>query len=126
METPPKRILIVEDDESILKILVSKLNTTGLIAISAEDGQQGLEKALSEKPDLILLDILLPVMDGIDMLKELRKDPWGKNVPVIVMTNLTRDDQLAQAFENGVSDYLVKATWRLEDVVDKIKNTLDI
>jgi CheY-like chemotaxis protein len=125
MDQAPKKILAVEDDQFIRKMLVDKTNKEGYIGIGAEDGQKGLETALKEHPDLIILDILMPVMDGIEMLKKLREDEWGKGAKVIVMTNLTRDDKLAEAYDYGVSDYLVKANWDLDDVVEKMKSVLD-
>lgn len=124
MEPVAHKILIVEDEEAIARFLVDKLNREGYVALHADDGKKGLIMAEKEHPDLILLDILMPVMDGIEMLQELRKDAWGKTAKVIIMTNLTRDDKLAEAYKSGVSDYLVKANWDLDDVVEKIKYTL--
>ncbi len=124
MNTPFK-ILVVEDDEFVGKMLVDKLNRDGFIGLVANDGQKGLALAIAEKPDLIILDILLPVMDGIEVLQNLRQDEWGKTAKVIVMTNLTRDDKLGEAYKYGVTDYMVKANWDLDDVIEKIKSILE-
>ncbi len=124
MESLAKKILIVEDDSAIGKILFNRLTSEGYIAILETNGREGLETAVKEKPSLIILDIVMPIMDGITMLKELRKDPWGKNAKVLIMTNLTNDEKLQEAFQNGVFEYLVKANWELGNVVDKIKNML--
>lgn len=125
MDGNPKKVLVVEDNEFNAKMLVDKLNASGFVGISAEDGEKGLAAALKEKPDLIILDILMPVMDGIEVLQKLREDPWGKDVKVVVITNLTRDDKLGEAYKYGVSDYLVKANWDMDDVIEKVKSTLE-
>lgn len=125
MDTLAKKILIVEDDHAIGKILLSRLNAEGFITILETNGKEGLETSLKEHPDLIILDLVMPIMDGISMLKELRQDEgWGKNAKVLIMTNLTNDEKLQEAFQNGVFEYLVKANWELGIVVDKIKHML--
>lgn len=125
MNNDTQKVLVVEDDKTINKLLVEKLNSRGYITLSARDGQTGIDMALKERPDLILLDILLPTKDGIEVLEELRQDEWGKVARVIVMTNLTQDDKFADVYKHGVSDYLVKTNWDLNDVVEKIQNTLE-
>jgi len=120
-----KKILIVEDDRSLLKILTEKFANEGYDISEAVNGEEGLEKALSLKPDLILLDILMPVMDGMTMLRELRKHEAGKNIPVMVLTNLSDPQKALEATEVQVFDYLVKSDWKLEDVVDKVQKKLE-
>jgi len=93
--------------------------------IEAKDGRAGLDLALKEHPDLILLDILMPKMDGVQVMKKLREDSWGKNVPVILLTKLDLDDQkLREIVQYGAAYYLVKRDWSLEDVVKKVKEVL--
>ncbi len=121
----PKKILIVEDEQALGKILVDKLNNQGYVTFYEENGQNGLTMALSEHPDLIILDLMMPVMDGIEMLKNLRQDNWGKNAKVIIMTNITHDQKMEDAIKYGVYEYLVKSNWDLDDVIEKIKNNLD-
>ncbi len=75
---PPKKILVVEDDGSVLSILTNALGKQGFVMLGARDGEEGLQTAFKERPDLILLDIIMPKMDGIDMLKRLRQDSGGK------------------------------------------------
>ena len=118
------KILIVEDDLDLLGVLTKKFTMEKFEVSQASDGKIGLEQALRHHPDLILLDILMPVMDGITMLGELRKDSWGKTVPVILLTNLSDEKQVAQAMKHGAYDYLVKADWNLDDVVKKVKSKL--
>ena len=124
MQSLAKKILIIEDDTAIGKILANRLNAEGFISFVETNGQEGLEATLREKPDLVILDLVLPVMDGITVLNELRKDEWGKNAKVLIMTNLTDDTKLEEAYAGGVFEYLVKANWDLGSVVDKIKHML--
>ena len=119
-----KKILVVEDDEAISKALQTKLVNEGYEVIVATDGAEGVELALSEKPDLILLDVILPVMDGITVLDKLRADRWGKTVPVIILSNLGKADAIEESKERGVNHYLVKTDWKLADVIQKVKDEL--
>ena len=121
-----KKILIVEDDISSLEILVDKFTREAFNVLQAKNGIEGLEVALKEHPDLILLDIIMPKMDGISMIKELQEDEWGKDVPIIILTNLSDGEKVAEAIERGVQDFLVKSDWNLNDVVKKVKERLRI
>lgn len=125
MENQKKLILIVEDEQPLSKALGIKLALEGFRINSAANGKAGLEIALREKPDLILLDIAMPVMDGISMLQELRKDSWGSNANVIVLTNLGSDTtKIAAAMEKDVTEYFIKSDISLEQIADKIKDKL--
>ncbi len=119
-----KKVLIVDDEKVLLDLLSSKIKQSGFDAIEACDGNEGLRRALGEHPDLILLDIIMPKMDGITLLKKLREDPWGKNVPVIVLSNLNTAESVEKSLENGVYDYLVKVDYSLDDLVDIVKKRL--
>ena len=118
-----KVILIIEDERSERQALVDKLERAGFATLEAEDGMQGLEVALKEHPDLILLDIVMPVMDGLKMLSILRKDSWGKNVHVIVLTNLTDIERASGPVGKSVHEYLVKSDWKIADVLKKVEDT---
>lgn len=118
-----KKILIIEDEPVLSATLADNLSHEGFRTVQAMDGEEGLALALSEKPDLILLDILLPKMDGLTMLNKLRQDEWGRDVPVIILSNLSEPSSVAAAIET-VNEYLVKVDWKLEDVVKKIKDKL--
>jgi len=85
------------------------------------DGEEGLFSALNARPDLILLDILLPKIDGLTLLKTLRKDEWGKNVPVIILSNLSEPSNVAAAIDADVHEYLVKTDWKIADVIKRIR-----
>ena len=117
-------LLIVEDEISLCKVLRDKLTREGFSVLEAKDGKEGLETALVQHPDLILLDIIMPVMDGMTMLTELRKDEWGKNAKVIFLTNLSEAEKIAESHTKGVYDYLVKSDWKLSDVVKKVRERL--
>jgi len=119
-----KKVLIVEDEPSVSRILIDELVREGFWVFEARNGEEGLGIALIEHPDLILLDILMPKKDGLRMLNELRKDSWGKNVPVIILSNLSDPPRVSEALKNGVCDFLVKSECRLESVLDKIKSKL--
>jgi DNA-binding response OmpR family regulator len=119
-----KKVLIVEDESSLRNALYDKLTKEGFLALQAENGQKGLEVALEKHPDVILLDIVMPVMDGITMLGELRNDAWGKNAKVIVLTNLSGSERVAEAIALGAEDYLVKSDWKLEAIAGKIRQVL--
>lgn len=120
-----KKILIIEDEKPLRSALHDKLSREGFsVILEAQNGKDGLEIALREHPDMILLDIVMPVMDGMTMLRELRKDAWGKDVKVIILTNLSDNEKVGEAVSGGAYDYLVKTDWRLEDVISKIRERL--
>jgi DNA-binding response OmpR family regulator len=121
-----KTILVVEDDLTLQRALSDKLTKEGFLISGAKNGQEGLDMAKAGHPDLILLDIVMPVMDGMTMLGELRKDDWGKGAEVIILTNLFDQKKVADAIALGSFDYLVKTDWSMADVVRIIKGKLDI
>ena len=126
-EDKKTKILIVEDEEVICKAYADELRDEGFAILIAKNGQAGLELALREKPDLILLDILMPIMDGLTMMDTLRqKDLYGKNVPIILLTNLSAsEEKIMQAItKNEPAYYLVKSDWNLSAVMEKIKERL--
>jgi DNA-binding response OmpR family regulator len=119
-----KILLIVEDDLSLSKALVGKFSTENFGILEAKNGEDGLKIALDKKPDLILLDVVMPRMDGISMLKELRQDAWGKNVPVIILSNLSDVQNNPEISQEHIADYIIKTDWSLEDIVKKVKDIL--
>ena len=125
--TNNQKVLVVEDDPPILRALVDKLTREGFQVFQGKNGEEGLSLALAERPDIILLDILMPVMDGSTMLTKLRKESeWGKKVPVILLTNLsTAEIKVVKAVvEADPAYYLVKSNWSMADVINKVKETL--
>lgn len=121
-----KKILIIDDETDLLQVLTDTLTSEGFSVLGAKNGEEGLALALKEHPDLILLDIIMPVMDGMTMLYELRKDPWGNSVPVILLTNLSDAERVAEALRLRVYDFLVKSDWKLKDLVTKIKEKFSL
>jgi CheY-like chemotaxis protein len=122
--TAKNSILIIDDEPALLSALVDKFTRAGFLVTSAVNGQAGLQAALQHKPDMILLDIIMPVMDGITMLAKLRKDPWGRQVKVILLTNLSDPGIIAESVTKTVSGYLVKSDWKLEDLVKQVTRKL--
>jgi DNA-binding response OmpR family regulator len=120
-----KKILVIEDEATLQKALNDVLNQEGYDVSSALDGAKGLELAGEENPDLILLDIILPKMDGFEVLKKLKKDENTSNIPVIILTNLSDINDIQKALDLGATTYLVKADFHLEDVLKKIKETIN-
>ncbi len=119
-----KKILIVEDERDIRQTLVDKFTDEGFDVFNAENGKKGLELALKEHPDLILLDIIMPVMDGITMAEKMREDKWGKNVSIIMLTNLSDVEKVSKVLESGVYEYLIKSDWKIADLVKRVKEKL--
>ncbi|MBI3952424.1 MAG: response regulator [Candidatus Doudnabacteria bacterium] len=119
------KILVVEDEEILLTALTEELKQSGFEVVGAKDGVEGVEKAASEKPELILLDLVMPRLDGIGALKEIKAKPETKDIPVVILTNLSDYDKISDALSLGAMDYLVKANYRLEDLVNKIKTVIE-
>jgi len=121
-----KKILVVEDELAYLKLLNSQLTEKGYTVIEAINGKIGLEKAKKENPDLILLDIRMPVMDGMAMLDLLRKEETGKKTKVIMLTNLEADDKiLRDVLKDQPTYYFVKSNIQFNDLLEKIKELLE-
>ena len=117
-----KIILVVEDEPTYQRTLAEKLSHEGFTVISAKDGKEGLLLALERHPDLILLDLQMPKMGGIEMAKRLRMDEWGKNAKVIILSNYSDVNKTEQALENEIFNYFVKADIKLGDLVQKVKD----
>ena len=120
-----KRILFIEDEAALQKTFGDILKSEGFEVISALDGETGLNLVEKENPDLVLLDLILPKIHGLDVLKEIKQNENTKNIPVIVLTNIESIDKIDKALELGATTYLVKSDYSLEDVVAKIKKALE-
>ena len=123
-QTDKKKILVADDDENLRLVLVDKLNIVGFDAVGASNGKEGLEKALKIHPDVILLDIMMPVMNGWDMLKKLREDKWGNEAKVIMLTVAEDTEAIARAVEGGSLAYLIKTDQSTDDIVEKVKTMI--
>ncbi len=123
MNAIPKKVLIIEDEAKMLGLLRGAFAKANFATLEASAGKDGLELAISNHPDLIILDLMIPEMDGMTMLTELRRDTWGKHVPVVILTNLSADEGIMQGvIKNEPSYYLVKAETKLEEIIEKAKN----
>lgn len=125
MEKEGKRILIIEDNNILSNSLKEALNDEGIEVIQAFDGETGLKAAKDIKPNLILLDLLLPELHGLDLLKELRKDEWGKEAPVIILSVLNESETIGAALEGNVFTYMAKDQYTLDDIVKVAKDELN-
>lgn len=119
-----KTILFIEDEPTLQKTLGLALEQEGYEVKAALDGEIGLRLAKEIKPDLILLDLILPKLDGFEVLDVLKKEEATKNIPVIVLTNLESSQDIEKALALGATTYLVKANYDLEDVLRKIKEAI--
>lgn len=127
MAQEKKTLLIVEDELPVLGALNDKFEREGFNVLKAKNGADGLRLALEKRPDMILLDLAMPKMDGIEMMRRLREENvYGRKVPIIILTNLTADDKITWAVaKDEPAYYLIKSDWKIDDVVDKVRDTLE-
>lgn len=118
----PKTILIIEDEHDMREAIATALKNNGFHTITAENGEEGVEKALEIEPDLILLDLLMPVMDGQAVLKALREQPWGETAKVIILTAMDDIKNVGEAYEANVAGYITKSESSLAEIVMKVKD----
>jgi len=119
-----KKILFIEDEPHLQKAVGEVLKQEGFKILSAFDGEEGLKSAKKEKPNLILLDLILPKKDGFEVLSELKADKKLQDIPVIILTNLEGTGDIEKALGLGATTYLVKANYELEDIIKKIRDFL--
>ena len=120
-----KKILIIDDDKIFSKILKDWLTSkrAGIYEIiTAFDGKEGFEITSREKPDLILCDLVMPNVGGIDFLKKLRSEAWGKDIPVIVETQLSDLEKMSEGLELGIRGYIIKSDYSMEDILNQIED----
>lgn len=122
-EQAKRKILIIEDDKSLQNALAEMLTQEKYEIVSAFDGEEGLKKVKDEKPDLVLLDIILPKKDGYEVLAEIKKGE-EKNIPVLILTNLEEIDNVQKAIDLGATTFMVKSDFSLKDVLEKVKENL--
>ena len=119
-----KKILIVEDDRFLHSLLSDKLKKSGVQVISAFDVETGLEEAAKSSPDLILLDIILPGVDGFSVLEKLKADDSLKKIPVIILSNLGQEEEIKRGTELGAVEFLIKANFTLDEIIEKLSSVL--
>lgn len=120
-----KKIIFIEDEAALQKTLGDVLAQEGFEVVPALDGETGLRLAVEQKPDLILLDLVLPKASGFEVLQTLKAKEETKDIPVIVLTNLEEMQDVQKVLELGATTYLVKSNYRLEDVVHKVKQAMN-
>ena len=118
------KILIVEDDKFLRELIAKKLIKEGFDVEEAIDGEEGLRKAREVLPDLILLDLILPGIDGFEVLKTLKDDPKLSLIPVVILSNLGQRDEVEKGLSLGAVDFLIKAHFTPEEIIEKIKTVL--
>lgn len=119
-----QKIVIVEDETSISQMYTIKFESEGYAVTTAENGKQGLEIIEKTRPDLVLLDLMMPEMNGDEMLKRMRSTDWGKYVKVIILTNASKDEASKEIDDMFIEDYIVKAHYTPQQVVDTVKAVL--
>lgn len=119
------KVLLVDDDEAITTVFATALSKEGFETVHAATGQDGIAKAKLELPNLVLLDQILPDMQGNQVLAELKKDDTTKNIPVIILSNFSQEELVKQAINEGASDYIFKYQAATSDVVEKVKQILN-
>ncbi len=119
-----QKILIIEDDKFLRELISQKLLKESYDIAEAVDGEKGVEAVKIEKPDLILLDLILPEMDGFTVLAKIKEDPSTSQIPVIILSNLGQKDDIEKGLKLGAIDYLIKAHFTPNEIVDKVKTVL--
>ncbi|OHA62542.1 MAG: hypothetical protein A3E07_00310 [Candidatus Wildermuthbacteria bacterium RIFCSPHIGHO2_12_FULL_45_9] len=119
-----KKILIIEDDKFLRELIVQKLGKEGYEIVEAAEGEDGLKKLRESNPDLVLLDLILPGIDGFEVLKQAKADTQTASTPVIILSNLGQKDDVDKGLELGAIDYLIKAHFTPGEIVEKIAGVL--
>lgn len=119
-----KKVLVVDDDDNLRLPLTDKLKIEGFEVFEAKNGEEGLKKALEAHPDIILLDIMMPIMSGWEMLGKLRKDKWGEKAKVMMLTVIEDAGSIARMMQDGGSGYLIKTEQSMDGIVEKVRDML--
>ena len=118
------KILIIEDDKFLRELIVRKLTSENYDVIEAVDGENGIKLTKEQKPDLILLDLILPGIDGFEVLSQVKKDSSVMMIPIIILSNLGQRDDIEKGLQLGAVGYLVKAHFTPNEIIEKIEQTL--
>ncbi len=119
-----QKILVVEDDKFLRELISRKLQEEGFEVIEAIDGEEGFRKIAKENPNLVLLDLILPGIDGFELLAKIKEDPQLSQIPVIILSNLGQRDDIEKGLRLGAVDFLVKAHFTPAEIIDKVKKVL--
>ena len=119
-----KKILIAEDDEFLIKAYKAKFEDAGFELLMAADGEEALNLIRSEKPNIVLLDIMMPKNSGFEVLEQVRQDPGMKDLPIIITSNLGQEGDIDKGMEKGATDYMVKTSFTMDEMMEKINKYL--
>ncbi len=118
------KILVVEDDKFLRELISQKLAREGYTVIEAVDGEKGIESIKENVPDMVLLDLILPGIDGFEVLAKMKSDPVLVNIPVIILSNLGQQEDIEKGMEMGANDYLIKAHFTPGEIIEKIQSII--
>lgn len=118
------KILVVDDEPNIVQTLKDRLEMNDYVVVTAGNGDEGLKQAREEEPDLILLDVIMPILDGHEMLEKLRRQPWGTDISVIMLTARSQAQDIQRARVCNIDDYIIKP-FDLSELLEKIENILE-
>lgn len=121
-----QKILIVEDDKFLKELMVKKLEDNSFKVIEAVDGEEGLKMVKETKPDLVLLDLVLPGIGGFEVLSQMKKEPELSKIPVIILSNLGQKEDMERSLELGANDYMIKAHFTPDEIIEKVKKVLSL
>jgi len=121
-----KKILIIEDEKTLRFLLAQSLIAAGFEIEEAVDGEEGLKKMRENKPDLVLLDLILPTIHGFEVLTQIKKDSSLESIPVLILSNLGQKEEIEKGLKLGATDFLIKAHFSLDEIVEKIKKVLSL
>lgn len=119
-----KKILVVEDDKFLRELIAQKLLKEGYDIVQAVDGEKGLKSVKDEKPDLVLLDLILPGIDGFEVLAKVKEDPVLSAVPIIILSNLGQKEDIERGLKMGANDYLIKAHFTPSEIIEKVRSVI--
>ncbi len=119
-----QKILIVEDDKFLREMITRKLDKEDYETIQAVDGKEGLERMREEKPDLVLLDLIMPGVGGFEVLEEAKKDPEIESIPIVILSNLGQKSEVERGLDLGAEDFLIKAHFTPREIIKKIQETV--
>jgi DNA-binding response OmpR family regulator len=123
--TTPRRVLLADDDRYLRRAAEARLRQQGFTVLTAADGEEALQVALAERPDIILLDLIMPKVQGFEVLRALKQAESTSAIPVIILSNLGQESDRAQCLESGAAAYFVKANLSLQELVRTVQATLD-
>jgi two-component system phosphate regulon response regulator PhoB len=118
------KVLIIEDEDILAKVLAEKMEKSGFEVAIAEDGEKALDLIKSFKPDIIMLDLMLPKLDGFEVLKQIKADDATKRIPIVAISNLSEDSNIEKALKLGVENYFVKSNHPINEIIEKVKAVL--